>query len=189
MIFVIFFSLQSPLLLKVSHCFNVWNLRIEATCLQRPFLFAPRGGRFAQVLLYKNTPETVVMWQKFRPLGLFLLLGGLDAEEAPRAKRSSCYNCLWLILERFFFFFFQFRVQWFFSHHTSDKLPSSVSWLCSSPTCVALWSSVRHSACLTPVNCSCLTAFVGQEANLLMHLQEPPRGDGASSSVNFLLRG
>ena len=35
-------------------------------------------------------------------------------------------------------------------------------------------------------NCSCLTAFVGWEASLLMHLQEPPRGDGASSSVNFL---
>ena len=58
---------------------------------------------------------------------------------------------------------------------------SSVSWPCSSPTCVALWLSVRHSACLAPVNCSCLTAFVGQEANLLMHLQEPPRGDGAST--------
>ena len=38
-------------------------------------------------------------------------------------------------------FFFQFRFQWFFSHHTSDKLPSSVSWPCSSPTCVALWLS------------------------------------------------
>ena len=32
----------------------------------------------------------------------------------------------------------------------------------------------------------CLTAFLGKEANLLMYLQEPPRGDGASSSVNFL---
>ena len=40
-----------------------------------------------------------------------------------------------------FFFFFQFRFQWFFSDHTSDKLPSSVSWPCSSPTCVALWFS------------------------------------------------
>ena len=40
-----------------------------------------------------------------------------------------------------FFFFFQFRFQWFFSDHTSDKLPSSVSWPCSSPTCVALWLS------------------------------------------------
>ena len=45
---------------------------------------------------------------------------------------------------------------------------------------------VRHSACLAPGNCSCLTAFVGQETNLLMYLQEPPRGDGASTCVNFL---
>ena len=43
-----------------------------------------------------------------------------------------------------------------------------------------------ETACLAPVNCSCLTAFVGEEAYLLMHLQEPPRGDGASGSVNFL---
>ena len=47
-----FFSFRSPLSSKVSHCFNVWNLRIEATCLQRPLLFAPRGGRFARLLLY-----------------------------------------------------------------------------------------------------------------------------------------
>ena len=45
----------------------------------------------------------------------------------------------------------------------------------------------KQSACLAPVNCSCLTAFVGQEANLLMYLQEPSRGDGASGSVRFLL--
>ena len=53
--------------------------------------------------------------------------------------------------------------------------------------CSTLIIGLRHSACLAPVNCSCLTAFVGKEANLLMHLQEPPRGDGASSGVNFLL--
>ena len=29
-------------------------------------------------------------------------------------------------------------------------------------------------------------AFVGQEAILLMYLQEPPRGDGASGSAKFL---
>ena len=38
-------------------------------------------------------------------------------------------------------FFFQFRFQWFFSDHTSEKLPSSVSWPCSSSTCVARWLS------------------------------------------------
>ena len=53
--------------------------------------------------------------------------------------------------------------------------------------CSTLIIGLRHSACLAPVNCSCLTAFVGWEANLLMYLQEPPRGDGASSSVNFPL--
>ena len=52
--------------------------------------------------------------------------------------------------------------------------------------CSTLIIGLRHSACLAPVNCSCLTAFVGQGANLLMYLQEPPRGDGASSSVNFV---
>ena len=52
--------------------------------------------------------------------------------------------------------------------------------------CSTLIIGPRYSACLVPVNCSCLTAFVGLEANLLMHLQEPPRGDGAYSSVNFL---
>ena len=39
-----------------------------------------------------------------------------------------------------FFFLFRFSMI-FFSHHTSDKLPSSVTWPCSSPTCVALWLS------------------------------------------------
>ena len=53
--------------------------------------------------------------------------------------------------------------------------------------CSTLIIGLRHSACRAPVNCSCLTAFVGWEANLLMYLEEPPRGDGASSSVNFLL--
>ena len=52
--------------------------------------------------------------------------------------------------------------------------------------CSTLIIGLRYSACLAPDNCSCLTAFVGWEANLLMYLQEPPRGDGASSSVNFL---
>ena len=31
------------------------------------------------------------------------------------------------------------------------------------------------------------SAFESQEANLLMYVQEPPRGDGASGSVQFLI--
>ena len=52
--------------------------------------------------------------------------------------------------------------------------------------CSTLIIGLSHCACLAPVNCSCLTAFVDWEANLLMYLQEPPRGDGTSTSVNFL---
>ena len=47
--------------------------------------------------------------------------------------------------------------------------------------------AVVAAACLAPVNCSCLTAFVGKDANQLMYLQEPPRDDGASVGVQFLL--
>ena len=35
-------------------------------------------------------------------------------------------------------------------------------------------------------NSSCLTAFVGWEANLLMYLQEPPRVDSASGRIHLL---
>ena len=52
--------------------------------------------------------------------------------------------------------------------------------------CSTMFIGHKHSACLAPVHCSCLTAFVGKEANVLMYIQEPPRGDGASGSVNFL---
>ena len=74
----------------------------------------------------------------------------------------------------------------FYSPHvwTNYHLPYPghvVAYMCST-----LIIGLRHSACQAPVNCSCLTAFVGKQANLLMYLQEPPRGDGASGRVNFL---
>ena len=52
-----------------------------------------------------------------------------------------------------------------------------------------VWTWVKKKKNLTwviSVYYSCLTAFVGWDANLLMYLQEPPRGDGASGSDQFL---
>ena len=51
---------------RVSHCFNVLNLWLETTCLQRPLLFAPRGGRFGQVSLHTVCKPTVCVSTLYR---------------------------------------------------------------------------------------------------------------------------
>ena len=73
-----FFSFRSSLSLKVSHCFNVWNLRIKTLRPQRQLLFAPRGGRFAQVLLYFGTVGlyAIVLKIATQTISLWIELGG-----------------------------------------------------------------------------------------------------------------
>ena len=70
-----------------SYCFF---LRIETTCLQRPLLFAPRGGRFGQVFLYSHKLRDVfhsgpciiiIRFWSFLPF-LFFLSMSLRAPES-----------------------------------------------------------------------------------------------------------
>ena len=116
---------------------------------------------------------------------LFLLGGGGGVPKFLKtAKTSRFLNSLFCL-----YFSQHVRTNEEEEDHSTTRwcLPTSTSWPCSGPTCVALWSSDPNICLPSTCQCSCQTAFLDEEASLLMYLQEPPCGDGASSSVKFLL--